>query len=729
MKKVIMVFLTLISIGIAVASYFYFFKKGLQTDQTVDAKQFDVFLVIDQSGSMKGDKMDPVPSDPEGIRVKAAHYFVDYLQYLSDPNSRNRVAVINFGTDTPAEHQVPLTELDKAQNIEQIKKKIEELSLGYTSFHKAFQKASEFFNRDRSVKGDRQPVIILFTDGEPKDPRNLRKEQYFNEIEEYVDRHFKNIKTEGAIRPTNFEFFVIALDAKGSYWHKDRTYWEKLAPARTFLLSKADEEELEKIFGKIAESLFSTQAGDWFDLETGTEKKLLIPPYIEKVVISVRKDRKVKEQGLEILKPDGKPLEPGSKLKISTGTGIKIYTVIEPDPGEWSLKISPSGKVRVKQDYLPTAFRLKKPQSIHPMGEPIQILTSFTKSDGTPVVPLSHYPFSFAVSVKTPDGTELKPKLVEEKGNQGLYRAAETIQTKQEGIYEITFEVNVGSFLKTGNFILMKNTAKIEVRPIVYFKSIVPSLERRYSIYHPVFFWRKNTFNLEGKLYREGKPIKPGEITKSDLNAILIAQAEKSKGWPVSTVDFLAFNESSGLFKGKLLPEKHIMPGPYVVTSKIELTQANGEQYIRSDENEFKAIFGYGIIGWAFLFVLIFYVSLQILWRIARAPLRGELFVGAASIGRPRDLVIYNKARVISKKQKLCIPWINTYRHEGDKNSSRICPTFYVIGDRHRMNDGRLEPAVTIFYRKFHTIPWWVKLYRGKANINIDGFNVRWVNN
>ena len=107
--------------------------------------------------------MDPVPSDPEGVRVKAAQYFVDYLQYLSDPNSRNRIAVINFGTDTPAEHQVPLTELDKAQNIDQIKKKIEELSLGYTNFHKAFQKASEFFNKDKSGKGDRQPVIILFT--------------------------------------------------------------------------------------------------------------------------------------------------------------------------------------------------------------------------------------------------------------------------------------------------------------------------------------------------------------------------------------------------------------------------------------------------------------------------------------------------------------------------------------------------------------------------------------
>ena len=563
-----------------------------------------------------------------------------------------------------------------------------------------------------------------------KTHENRRKEQYFTEIEEYVDKYFKNIKTEGAIRPTNFEFFVIALDAKGSYWHKDRAYWEKLAPARTFLLSRADEEELERIFGKIAESLFSTQAGDWFDLETGTEKKLLIPPYIEKVVISVRKNRKVKDQSLEILKPDGKPLEHGSKLKISTGTGIKIYTVPEPDPGEWSLKISPSGKVRSSKITFPQHSRLKKPQSLHPMGEPIQIITSFTKSDGTPVVPLSHYPFSFAVSVKTPDGTELKPKLVEEKESRRDSTAQQRqSRTKQEDIYEITFEVNVGSFLKTGNFTLMKNTAKIEVRPIVYFKSIVPSLERPYSIYHPVFFWRKNPFNLEGKLYREGKPVKPGEITKSNPNAILIAQTEKSKGWPVSTVDFLAFNESSGLFKGKLLPEKHIMPGPYVLMSKTELTQANGEQYVRSDENEFKAIFGYGIIGWVLLFVLIFYVSLQILWRLARAPLRGELFVGAASIGRPRDFITYNKARVVSRKQKLSLPWINTYRHDADKNSSRICPTFYVIGDRHRMKDGRLEPAITLFYRKFHVIPWWVKLYRGRANINIDGFNVRWVNN
>ena len=54
-----MIFLILISIGIAVTSYFYFFKKGLQTDKTVDAKQFDVFLVIDHSGSMKGERWTP----------------------------------------------------------------------------------------------------------------------------------------------------------------------------------------------------------------------------------------------------------------------------------------------------------------------------------------------------------------------------------------------------------------------------------------------------------------------------------------------------------------------------------------------------------------------------------------------------------------------------------------------------------------------------------------------
>jgi len=725
LKKVLMVFFVILSLLLTWYAYRLLFKKGKEDVLALPRVQFDIFLVIDQSGSMKGDKMDPTPSDPEGIRVKAAHYFVDYLRYFSDPKSNNRISVINFGTDTPEPFQLPLAEVGKAEKVEEIKKKIEEHSLGYTNFYQALRKVEEFYKKGNIPKETRQPVVIIFTDGDPKDERHLTKEQYFREISEFVEKDLRNIRTEGSVRPINFEFFIIALDARGQYWHKDKDRWEKLAPKRTFMLKQADEEELETIYGKIIEALFSTQAGEWFDLETGSEKKISIPPYIEKIVVSVKKERKIKDQRLEILTPDGKILKEGASFKLSSGPGMNFYVLVEPDPGEWTLKLSPSGKVRVKQDFLPTKLQVKKPATIHPLGEPIELVASFLKSDGTPVIPLSRYPLSFSTSIKGPDGKTLQPRLVEDRGIKGLYRTMEKIPTRQEGVYEITFEVNVGAFLKTGNFVLSRNTIPIEVFPIVYLKSIQPSIKRDHSIYHPILFWRQNPLKVEGKLYREGKEILARDLADKNLDNLVLAQIEREYGKGSSNVSFLKYDEKLNLFQDTLYPQKRLWPGQYTLATKIEAIKPDGSKYLRQDENDFAVVYGYGIVGWVILLALIFYILVQIFWRTVRGPLRGEVYIGTIS-AKPRDILLYNKCRVVSRKRKFVIPWINTIRHDADKNPRVYCPTFYIIGTKHKMGDGRVEPAVTIFYRKFSIFPWWTKLYRGRGSTTISGFTVRW---
>jgi len=720
-----MVLSVILSLLLTWYAFRFFFKKEKEEVLALPRAQFDIFLVMDQSGSMKGDKMDPIPSDPEGIRIKAAHYFVDYLQYFSDPKSNHRISVINFGTDTPEPFQLPLTEINSPDKIGEVKSKLQEYSLGYTNFYQGLRKVEEFYRKGKIPKETRQPVVIIFTDGEPKDERRLSREQYFNEINEFIEKNLRNIRIEGAVRPINFEFFIIALDAKGQYWHRDKDKWEKLAPRGTFMLKQADEEELETIYAKIIETLFSTQPGEWFDLEMGSEKKILIPPYIEKVVISVKKERKVKDQKLEIIDPKGEILKEGGRLRSSSGPGMNLYVVVEPVPGEWTLKLSPSGKVRVKQDFLPTKLQVKRPVSIHPLGEPIEIVSSFSKSDGTPVIPLPRYPLSFSLHVKDSDGNTFQPKLLEDKEIEGLYRTTEKIPTRKEGMYEIVIEVNVGAFLKTGNFTLSKNTIPIEVKPIVYFKTIQPSIKKNHSIYQPILFWKQNPVRVDGKLYQEGKEVLARNLAYKDLDNIVLAQIEREPGKGMSNVAFLQYNEKSNMFEGILHPTERLWPGSYKLTTKIETLRPDGSKYIRQDENEFNVIFGFGIIGWVILFILIFYILVQIFLRTLRGPLRGEISIGTSS-KKPRDILFYNKCRVVSRKKKFVLPWINTIRHDADKNLNVICPTFYVIGDKHKMKDGRVEPAVTIFYRKFLIIPWWTKLYRGKGSTTINGFTVRW---
>ncbi|MEI7825769.1 MAG: vWA domain-containing protein [Chlorobiaceae bacterium] len=289
--------------------------------------KFDIFLLIDHSGSMKGDRMDPVPSDPDGIRVKAAKYFVDYLQHFSDPSSIHRISIINFGSDTPEDKQIPLTPINTPQKAKEIKDKIQEYSLGYTNFLQAVRKANEFFQKDQIVGDSRQPVIIIFTDGEPKDTRGLSKDAYFNELEDYINSNMKNMKLPGVARQISYKIYVIGLDARGAYWLRDAAQWNKLTSNGASLLAQASEEELEARYGKIIETLFSTQAGEWKDLKAGDELKFIVPPYVEKAIITVKKDLKIQNQKLAIHTPTGELLKEGKKLQSSPGGGITLYAL------------------------------------------------------------------------------------------------------------------------------------------------------------------------------------------------------------------------------------------------------------------------------------------------------------------------------------------------------------------------------------------------------------------
>ncbi len=722
---IILVFISLFATGWL--SYNYFLPKSKGDVLAQSRPHLDIFLMIDQSGSMKGDKMDPIPSDPEGIRVRAAQYFVDYLQYFSDPKSRNRISIVNFGTDTPEQFQLPLTDMNSPEKIKQIKEKIQEYSLGYTNFHQALVKVQDYFKKAMIPGESRQPIVIIFTDGRPQDNRSLTQDRYFRELSAFIEKNLLNVPIENLVRPINFEFFIVALDAKGAYWPKDRAFWEQVAPQKTYHMKRANEEELEGIYGKIIETIFTAQAGEWLDLESGAEQKVVIPPYVEKVVISVKKDIRIKNQELRIVNPKGEQIKEGKNLIVNPTTGMNLYALLEPEAGEWKLSLSPSGKVRVKSDLLPTRLDIKKPRAIHPLGEPIELAATFLKSDGSPVVHLSHYPLSFSASIKMPDGQIVHPKLIPDPKQAGLYRSEAPIPVRQEGAYEVLFEVNVGSFLKTGNFILTKNAVRVDVKPVIYFKSTIPSLHKDYSIYNLLTFWKKSPFSIDGRFYRNGQEVPAQELSGRKVDEMVLAQVEKERDQGVSDVGFLKYDSKSNRFHGILQPDKHVSPGQYSLFTRSELPRPDGSRYVREDDNTFNINYGWGMICWIVIAYLIFYIILQLLWRMARAPLRGLLFINGNPINaRLSDFLGINKARIVSRKNKLVIPWINTMKHDGDKNVRKPCPTFYVIGDRYKIKGRRAEPALLVYHRMFHIIPWWTKLHQGRNTTSINGFSIRW---
>ena len=684
--------------------------------------KFDIFLLIDHSGSMKGDSMDPIPSDPDGIRVKAAKYFVDYLQHFSDPSSIHRISIINFGSDTPEDKQIPLTPINTAQKAKEIKDKIQEYSLGYTNFLQAVRKANEFFQKDQVAGDARQPVIIIFTDGEPKDTRGLSKDAYFKELEDYINSNMKNMKLPGVARQISYKIYVIGLDARGAYWQRDADQWNRLTSNGASLLAQASEEELEARYGKIIETLFSTQAGEWKDLKAGEELKFIIPPYVEKAIITVKKDLKLQNQKLAIHTPSGELLKECKKLQSSPGGGITLYALVEPQAGEWKLSISPSGKVRVKSDLLPIRLEITKPQPSHPLGEPIDFAVTFLRSDGHPITPLEQYPISLSASVKKPDGSIMRPSFKEERDRHGYYRSEKPLPAAVAGIYEITCEVNVGSFLQTGNFTLSKTVLPVEVNPIVYFKPSTPSGNKPHSLWNILSFWKRSPIIVEGNLMRAGKVISASETAPYNRDELVLAQVEREKGQGVTDVEFLKYQESSNSFRGVLQTSNSLYPGTHNLFTRIEIPASNGIKQVREDNSEFIVRYGSGIIAWVILAYSLLYAIGQILLRILRAPLVGQLSVrGRPLPGRLSDLAFYNKCKISSNKRKFVTPWISSKRYDGDYNS----PTFWVIGSSQQLH-GKSAPALIVYHRKFGIIPWWTKLHKSRTNMAINSVTINW---
>ena len=446
---------------------------------------------------------------------------------------------------------------------------------------------------------------------------------------------------------------------------------------------------------------------------------------MEKAIITVKKDVKIQNQKLEIQPTikDSKPLVEGEgKLLANPGAGVTIYTLLEPESGEWKLKLTPSGKVRLKNDLLPIRLEISKPQTVHPTGEPIDLAVTFLRSDGLPITPLPQYPISLSAAVKKPDGTIVRPTLKEVPGRRGLYRSEQFLPAATDGRHEITCEVNVGSFLQAGNFTLSKTVLPVEVKPVVYFKPAKPSIASPHNLWNILTFWKRSPIVVEGKLMRSGKELPAKETSTLNRNELVLAQVERDKGQGVTGVEFLKYQETNNTFRGILQPGSKLFPSTHNLFTRSDFPSPNGTNQVREDNNEFEVRYGSGLIAWGIIAYIILYAIGQILLMILRPRLTGQLTVGNIPVPGTlhNSFEFYNKCKVSSKKRKIILPWINSKKYDGDSNS----PTFWVIGSG-QSAFGRTNPAVLIYYRKFGILPWWTKL-KGTNSITLNNKSISW---
>ncbi|MEO0094128.1 MAG: vWA domain-containing protein, partial [candidate division WOR-3 bacterium] len=250
-------------------------------------KPLDIFLLLDQSGSMK-------QTDPQNNRIEAARFLVDYLASYWAKVQDHRVGLINFGDSippNPEDEMVGLTSLDTAKRtkIDTLKQKIISLDLRDTKFIEAFRKAKKGFLIAQDTI-PRQKVIILLTDGEPDDQRRLTRDAYFREITTYFNDSLSDC-----------HLYVLAIDINNRYWSSNEPYWRRIARYTERLVS-VEEERLKEAFWRVTSMEMEVVAERWYRIPP-EGLKVTLDPYLEGVTFTLH--RELPQAEITILDPNG----------------------------------------------------------------------------------------------------------------------------------------------------------------------------------------------------------------------------------------------------------------------------------------------------------------------------------------------------------------------------------------------------------------------------------------
>jgi len=511
--------------------------------------QLDVILVIDHSSSMSGTG----GTDPRGLRVSAAKYFVDALSKRSSAEVPCRVGVVNFGTSASRETSCGLMSLSDRAQMASLLGCLRVQNLTYTNFLDALRLADNFMRQGGAYKPGHRPVIVLFTDGAPEDPRHLTHEQYFSEIREFV---------EANLVPNNCDLYVIGIDVKGVYWPKDEPLWSNLARGkdrlgRTYAIKRID--DLYSSFNSIYRDILGIPHVKQ-DVVTGPQE-FTVDPYLEQIEFHIFPETKVR---LEVRRPSGELVvpDPAKGVALTKTPSYDILTIANPEHGKWRYALSSGkGKVIVFRNPIPVQMKLLNPEFVHPQGKALLLRAAFLRRDETEVKEVPGYPLRLTGRIIPPAEARAqgaKDTYVEfRNGKKGIFFADKAVtDTNFTGTWQINLEVIGGQKYKATSI------HRIEVQPIPYLEIVSPA----YDAHLPY----SNGIDILCLLKLKGKPINPEDTFATHPNALMLASLVDSPFGPVSGGQFLEQVPGKvGVFAGRL--ERPVRStGDYVLAVRLQ---------------------------------------------------------------------------------------------------------------------------------------------------------------
>jgi len=517
----------------------------------------DIILLLDQSNSMSGYQNES-PTDPNNIRVEASKYFITNLSRRSESVPYLRIGLINFGTDISKENIENLTEVKSDlddPNTKELIDSIKPLSLQYTSFIKAFRAAYDQFKTYKTYELKRKPVLVVFTDGEPDDTRNLKMSGYFNELDSFFKDYLQKI---------GCSIFMIGIDNTGEVWAKSVSYWQKIIGAdNIFKIESMD--DLFSQYNEIIQKLFylPITTPDVFTRSLEFD----VQPYLEEIQFDIYPE--TKEIAVDIIDSENRKIsESDPDVKVKEYPTYKTVIVSSPLPGKWKYEIiKGQGKVKIYKTLIPNKMSLVSPSSEQVLGRPFNIIFAFLKSDGSEVQLLPEYPLVFSGKLIHPDGTMLNLEF--KKGEKGIYFTDNKYSPESEGPCKIVL-------IATGREgFEIKNEYDINIVKAPFISLLKPEDLSKLTGF-------RKELDIEIMLNYGGKIIDPAKFFQTDPSALIWAQIVRMPDGKQSkiVIPLKPSANTIGEFLGKL-PANLNEKGQYIL--KIEL-----DGKLISDSSQFK---------------------------------------------------------------------------------------------------------------------------------------------
>ncbi len=575
----------------------YEIDKEVEVQELSSFSVLDVMVIIDQSGSMER-------TDPYEKRVSAFEILANSLMLKSDPADPHRLGAVNFGTDAPDDHYIPLTKIDDERVADEIAGEVEALNLGWTNFIDPLEKARLSFEEADTLDLNRIPVVIIFTDGEPNDPRDLRREEYFEEIEEYVAEY-----------PEEVEIFIIALDKEDEFWPECEPFWAEMIPeANIFKIE--DMVTLGEKYNDIIRDLLGIPEVD--KIEVPAEgKDFEVKPYLEAMELQVYTD--YPDLDLELVKPDGTILDyEKEKVFVRELMGGKIIWVERPEHGTWRYQIvQERGYLEVFRNPFPVDVRLNYPSLTHPQGKNVELIVDFRYRDGQPVESIEEYPLNLTAELVSPsDETQAVPLL----RDNGSFFSKEELIFSEKGSYELRVVV------RGGDEYAYQRMFSFETLDKPYIKVIEPENRGTVAVGDKV--------DIKAKCFYKGEQVAPEDFFKGHPRGMALARViSLDENGKEGELVWLDWSEERGQWEKELaMPESdsHIL-----ITGLIGELRETGEEY--RDETvvvfypelttmqRFINFLYYA--GGAFLFLLLFSGAYFVVWKSRLPKMKGRVTV------------------------------------------------------------------------------------------------------